>query len=97
MAQKGDFVFFDSPYAPVNPLSFDSYTKEGFPKKDHERLARLYRDLTDKGCFCMLTNHNTEFIRELYKDFRIETVSVHRFINADPSKRTGKEIIICNY
>ena len=29
-AKKGDFVFIDSPYAPLNPTSFESYTKEGF-------------------------------------------------------------------
>ena len=27
-AKKGDFVFIDSPYAPLNPTSFESYTKE---------------------------------------------------------------------
>ena len=26
-AKKGDFVFIDSPYAPLNPTSFESYTK----------------------------------------------------------------------
>lgn len=26
-AEKGDFVFIDSPYAPLNPTSFESYTK----------------------------------------------------------------------
>ena len=29
-ADKGDFVFIDSPYAPLNPTSFEAYTKEGF-------------------------------------------------------------------
>ena len=28
-AQSGDFVFIDSPYAPLKPTSFESYTKEG--------------------------------------------------------------------
>ena len=27
-AARGDFVFFDSPYAPLNPSSLESYTKE---------------------------------------------------------------------
>ena len=45
----------------------------------------------------MLTNHNTEFIRDLYNDFNIEVVDVKRMINSDANNRVGKEIIIRNY
>ena len=98
-AREGDFIFFDSPYAPLNPTSFESYTKEGFDVESHQRLARLYDELTERGCYCMLTNHNTEFINKLYgnKGYRIDVVNVKRMINSDASKRTGEEIIICNY
>ena len=98
-AKKGDFIFFDSPYAPLNPTSFESYTKEGFDVESHKRLAYLFDELTKRGCFCMLTNHNTEFINELYgnKGYKIDVVSVKRSINSDASKRTGEEVIICNY
>lgn len=98
-AKKGDFVFIDSPYAPLNPTSFESYTKEGFDIESHKRLAKLYDELTARGCYCMLTNHNTELINELYgnKDYKIDVVSVKRMINSDASNRVGKEVIICNY
>lgn len=98
-AKKGDFVFIDSPYAPLNPTSFESYTKEGFDIESHKRLADLYDELTERGCYCMLTNHNTELINELYgnKGYKIDVVSVKRLINSDPSKRVGEEVIICNY
>lgn len=98
-AKAGDFVFFDSPYAPLNPTSFESYTKEGFDVESHERLARLFDELTRRGCYCMLTNHNTDFINQLYgnKGYRIDVVDVKRMINSDASKRTGEEVIICNY
>lgn len=98
-AKKGDFVFIDSPYAPLNPTSFESYTKEGFDIESHKRLAKLYDELTARGCYCMLTNHNTELINELYgnKDYKIDVVSVKRMINSDASKRVGEEVIICNY
>lgn len=95
--KEGDFVYFDSPYAPLNPTSFDSYTKEGFTEEEHRRLAALFRQLTEKGVFCMLTNHNTELIRELYEGFLIEEIDVRRAINSDPQKRRGKEVIIRNY
>lgn len=98
-AAKGDFVFIDSPYAPLNPTSFESYTKEGFDIESHRRLAALYDELTERGCYCMLTNHNTQLINELYgnKGYRLDVVDVKRFINSDASNRVGKEVIICNY
>lgn len=98
-AGKGDFVFIDSPYAPLNPTSFESYTKEGFDIESHKRLAKLFDELTARGCYCMLTNHNTDLINELYgnKGYKIDVVSVKRMINSDASNRVGEEVIICNY
>lgn len=98
-AGKGDFVFIDSPYAPLKPTSFESYTKEGFDIESHRRLANLFDELTARGCYCMLTNHNTELINELYgnKGYTIDVVSVKRMINSDASNRVGEEVIIYNY
>lgn len=98
-AGRGDFVFLDSPYAPLNPTSFESYTKECFTLESHARLARLYDELTERGCYCMLTNHNTELIEQLYgnKGYTISVVNVKRMINSDANNRKGQEVIICNY
>lgn len=98
-AQKGDFVFLDSPYAPLKPTSFESYTKEGFDIESHKRLAKLFDELTARGCYCMLTNHNTDLIKELYsnKGYKIDVVSAKRMINSDASNRVGEDVIICNY
>lgn len=98
-AAREDFVFLDSPYAPLNPTSFESYTKEGFTLESHVRLAELYDELTERGCYCMLTNHNTELIEHLYggKGYKIDVVNVKRMINSDANNRKGQEVIICNY
>ena len=96
-AQPGDFVFFDSPYVPLNATSFTDYTKEGFAYEDHVRLAELFKKLSAKGVYCMLTNHNTELTQALYKDFNIRVVSVSRMINRDANNRKGEEIIVTNY
>jgi DNA adenine methylase len=54
----------------------------------------------------MLTNHNTEFINELYNNIfednskykiYIDIVSVKRMINSDANNRKGEEVIIYNY
>ncbi len=96
-AKAGDFIFFDSPYAPLNPTSFEAYTKEGFSIEEHKRLAALYRELDARGCYCLLTNHNTELISELYDGYSIDVIQVKRSINSDATKRTGTEVIIRNY
>ncbi|MEA4967857.1 MAG: Dam family site-specific DNA-(adenine-N6)-methyltransferase [Bacteroidaceae bacterium] len=96
-AKEGDFVFFDSPYAPLKDDSFESYTKDGFALEEHVRLAKLYKRLSNRGIKCILTNHNTKLINDLYKDFKIEVIQVKRMINRDTNNRTGEEVIITNY
>lgn len=92
-AAKGDFIFIDSPYYDT----FDTYQSGGFQEADHIRLAELFKKLDEKGCYVMLTNSNTEFIKNLYKDFNIDIIQVKRMINSDANNRKGEEIIVRNY
>ena len=96
-AKKGDFIFFDPPYDVLKNDSFESYTKEGFGIEGQKRLAKLFKKLDKKGCYVMLTNHNTPLINELYKDYKIDVINVKRMINSDASNRVGVETIIYNY
>lgn len=96
-AKRKDLIFFDSPYSPLNSTTFDAYTKNGFSKDDHIRLANLFIKLSDKGCYCILTNHNTEFINELYSNYNIHHIVVKRMINSNGKKREGKEVIVTNF
>ena len=96
--KPGDFVYFDSPYVPIDETAnFTDYTKEGFSLEDHQRLAALYRRLSDQGVNVMLSNHDVPLVHELYNGFTIDRVDVKRAINNDASKRSGKEVIITNY
>ena len=92
-ASKCDFIFLDSPYF----NTYRGYTSGGFTESDHLRLANLYKSLTDKGCYCMLTNSNEDFIKDLYKNYNIDVIQVRRSVNPDGSNRKGEEIIITNY
>ncbi len=96
-AKKGDFIFFDPPYDLLKEDTFDSYTKEGFGVEEQIRLSNLAHELSKKGCYVMITNHNTDLINTLYSDFNIDVVSAKRMINSDASKRSGEETIIYNY
>lgn len=97
-AKKGDFIYFDPPYDSENSDTFNSYTEIGFGKDEQIRLAKVYKDLSDRGCYVMLSNHNTTLINELYQDFNIHVVTAKRNINSKGTKR-GKveEVIITNY
>jgi len=97
---KGDFVYFDPPYNPLsNTANFTAYTKECFGEPEQIRLANLFKRLSSKGCFVLLSNSDTNLIRDLYSDFYVhESIMIPRFINSDSSKRKSiGELAITNY
>ncbi|MCK9536575.1 MAG: DNA adenine methylase [Bacilli bacterium] len=98
-AAKGDFVYFDPPYDSFDDKdSFTAYSKHDFTKQDQIRLYNTYKKLSDKGIHVMLSNHNTQFINELYKDYNIQIVKAKRMINSDSKGRGNvEETIITNY
>lgn len=98
-AKAGDFVYFDPPYDTWEEKdSFTSYDKTAFGKEEQIRLAKVFKELSDKGVYVMLSNHNTKFINELYKGFHITVVAAKRMINSKADGRGEvEEVIITNY
>jgi DNA adenine methylase len=98
-AKPGDFIYFDPPYEPVSETaSFTSYASDGFGREDQTRLRDVYKALDRRGCKLMLSNSDVPFIRELYADFRIDTVAAPRAINCNASKRGRvSEVVVRNY
>jgi DNA adenine methylase len=89
----------DSPYDVISDTAnFTSYTKEGFTKQDQIRLRDCFTELTNRGCKCMLSNAGTDFIKDIYKDYKIIEVQANRDLNCKAERR-GKvsEVIILNY
>lgn len=98
-AHEGDFVYFDPPYDSwEDKESFTAYSKFDFNKDDQRRLADCFKDLTNRGVKCMLSNHNTAYINELYNGFNIQVIKAKRMINANAAGRGAvEEVIITNY
>jgi len=98
-AKKGDFIYFDPPYHPLNASSsFTSYHADGFSTSDQEELRDTFIKLDKKGCYIMLSNSASEFIRNLYKDYRQEEILAARSINSVGAGRGKiKELVILNY
>ncbi|MCI1273977.1 MAG: DNA adenine methylase [Clostridiaceae bacterium] len=97
--QKGDFVYFDPPYVPLNETSsFTSYTKEGFDIDMQFKLRDLCDELDSRGVMFMLSNSDTKIVNELYENYNIRKVFASRAINANGNGR-GKvtEVIVKNY
>jgi DNA adenine methylase len=98
-ATAGDVVFFDPPYdtdEAIKSEGFVGYQKEGWTRKDLEELKMICDELSIRGCKIILTNNDTEFVRELFKDYKFREIEVKRSINRDGNKRKGKELVIYN-
>lgn len=91
--ESGDFVYFDSPYDNV----FNAYQKGGFVREDQERLAKLCNYLTDNRVYFLLSNSDSAFIRDLYKEYDISEIGVKRGIGFKGDRQTVTELLIKNY
>lgn len=96
---EGGFAYLDPPYDPVSDTaSFTGYSKGGFGREDQRRLRECCDDLTRRGVKFLLSNSSTDFIRELYAAYTVETVHATRAVNADAAGRGAvEEVLIRNY
>lgn len=94
-----DFVYFDPPYHPISPTSnFTAYSRDAFSQDDQIKLQAVFRELARRGVKVMLSNSDCIFIRELYRDFNIYSISASRVINSKASKRGRiSEVLIASY
>lgn len=103
-AKSGDFVYFDPPYYPVSKTaSFTAYSNDVFLQKEQEELKDAFIELHKRGCFVMLSNSDTPFIKSLFAPYKKDGITIHkvkagRNINAKASGR-GKvfEVLVTNY
>lgn len=98
-AGPGTFVYLDPPYHPLSGTAkFTSYTAQPFGVEEQRRLEKAFRSLNHRGCMVMLSNSDTPFIRDLYSDFCIQTVTARRAINCRAEGRgLVTELVIRNY
>ncbi|WP_375319185.1 DNA adenine methylase [Candidatus Tisiphia endosymbiont of Oplodontha viridula] len=90
--QANDFVYFDPPYHKSGECF---YTRVPFGEDDQVRLKIFAMELSNKGIKLMISNSDTSFIRELYKDFNISTITIKYSISN--YRRTSNEVLITNY
>ncbi|WP_336644607.1 DNA adenine methylase [Microbacterium sp. USHLN186] len=93
--QPGDFVYLDPPYLPVytrpdierEPTAkFNKYTAQTFELPDLMTLASICEDFTRRGIKWMMSNRDTEGVRDLFSFADIVGFTAHRSLAAQ-SKR----------
>lgn len=99
MAQEGDFIFCDPPYAVVDEENrFVGYNADVFSWQDQIRLANALRRAKDRNVKILMTNVEHEEVRRLYENiegFVLDTVQRRCFISgiAD-GRKTYQELIV---
>jgi DNA adenine methylase len=98
LCKEGDFVYLDPPYLPNTETTFVSYTKNGFFMPDHDRLASCLEDLDKRNVRWLLSNSDSDWVRDRYKVFNIHKVSSRKSICCKGDGRgLLKEVLIRNY
>ena len=92
--KMGDFVYCDPPY----DGTFAGYQARGFVDADQEHLKNTVDEWTKESVSVMVSNSDTPFIRQLYKDYHIHPITAYRHISSNGDTRGEKpELLITNY
>jgi len=95
--KKGDFIYLDPPYIPINKNSFVNYNKGGFMK--HEDLLGGCVELNKKKIKFLMSNSDSELIGEFFDEdiFNIERLVCSRTINSKNPDSKVTEVLVYNY
>jgi len=96
---KKSFVYLDPPYHPLSENSnFTGYVQGGWNIFDQVDLKTACDELDKNGIKFLLSNSSSEFIKDLYKDYKVFTVKANRAINSNGANRGEvDEVLIKNY
>lgn len=85
---KKCFVYLDPPYHPISESSnFTGYVQGGWNIYDQIDLKTACDELHKKGVKFLLSNSSADFIKDLYKDYKITIVKANRSINSNGADR----------
>lgn len=100
-AKEGDFVYLDPPYLPIfsNPRTekeptakFNKYTAKTFELKDLIELSDICENLSDRGVRWIMSNRDTEGVRDLFSRHEIISFRAHRALAAQSAREVEDHI-----
>ena len=89
-ARRGDIVYCDPPYAPLSGTAyFTDYHSGGFSWEEQVQLTADAARAADRGVQVVISNHDTEAIRALYREAgaKLTGFRVRRTISCDVDRR----------
>jgi DNA adenine methylase len=105
--EEGDFCYLDPPYYSKDNKGFTAYNASLFTAEDQRKLADVFKILTERKVKAVLSNSESDFVRELFREkekesktakYTYDQLDALRVINCKSSARTGvKELLIKNY
>jgi len=88
---KGDFVYLDPPYAPINVTSFVGYTAKGFT--EHQQLFDFCKSFP---CKWLMSNASVPLVRETFAGHLMKVISCRRAINSKNPESRADEVLVKN-
>ncbi|MEP7703998.1 Dam family site-specific DNA-(adenine-N6)-methyltransferase [Paraglaciecola sp. 25GB23A] len=88
-ARKGAVIYCDPPYAPISETAkFNSYSSGGFSISSQSLLAQLAEKTAfERKIPVLISNHDTQFTREIYQEAQLTELQVNRFISQNGGTR----------
>lgn len=98
LLDKGDVVYCDPPYVPLSiTSSFTAYSKGDFKLDDQQALADEANKARAKGIRVVISNHDLDITRDMYKNATINEIDVRRNISSKASTRGKVKEIIATF
>ena len=96
---EGDVLYLDPPYVSLTQVAgFVNYTEGGFGNREQEHLAVFAELISKRGIKVVISNHDTEYSRLLYKNAtEIRELEVQRSISPKGDERKKVKELIAIY
>lgn len=96
--KSGDVVYCDPPYIPLSAsASFTKYSTKDFNLPDQKNLGNELIYLQENGIKSVISNHDCELARDIYKGAVIHTLNVSRTIAAKGTSRKAVGEILAEF
>ena len=98
MAPAGGIIYADPPYIPLNETAhFTRYSSEEFNLEGQKDLAEHASRAARRGVPVLISNHDTPFARQIYRDARLLHFRVQRSISCNGKRRNEAAELLALY